>query len=247
MSSQFRKLHERHEMLSRLHSNAVMAFSVVKALQKLKAPNIVGKDEAVGNLSAMNRYKGAFTPFEAMAGYMLYMTLARIFVSHKDALYLRRLVDYAEQNKKHLTAQDFREFQEDREYIDELSIAYKGFDREDLIHIKALFLEIEPIIEKLKVIRDKRLAHIDLQSTSETAISHADTKKLLRLSEEVLNMLTQRHFHSMAAYDAIERQTIGDVMGLIHLARFETENNTAVAELMEELGADYNTNIDAAS
>lgn len=154
MSKEFSELKRRLDILTNLHLRALGAFNAYETILKLLAPNVVGEVEAKGYQAAMNRYKGFFNTAKRAYEYEMLMTLARIFVAHKDALYLERLINYAEQNRKKLSVDDFKEYHEDNTYLNELAASYEGLNNDDLKAIRQDLEKMRDPIERLKEFLD---------------------------------------------------------------------------------------------
>lgn len=239
MNETFPLVHKRLERLKQLHLTAATSFSAWEAIKKLLAPNIVGKDEAKANVAAASRYGSFFNVAEKGLYLNTLMCLSKIFVAHKDSLYLERLVNFAEQNKKELTADDFREFHNDRQYIDELVREYKGLDKNDLKSIRADLDKARDSISRLKIIRDQQLAHTNLVETDNIGITFKEIADLIILSENVLNILSSKHFKNIMVFDVARDQVENDTISLMHLARLENEHSLEVGELREQYCVDY--------
>lgn len=243
MSKEFPLLHKRLEKLKNLHTTALVSFNVYEALNKLRAPNIIGQDEAKANVNAIGRYKGLFNTAERGVLLNTLVCLSKIFVAHKDSLYLEKLVNFAEQNKSRLSADDFKEFHADRQYIDELVKEYNGLCQEDVQSIREDFARAQDSINRLKVIRDQQLAHTNLKDPDDTAMKFQEIADLIALSEKVLNILSTKHFKNLMVFDVMRDQVETDTIGLVHLARLENEHSREVGELMEKYGNDYITDL----
>ena len=239
MNKAFPLMHKRLERLKKLHLTAVTSFSAFEAIQKLRAPNIVGKGEAKANVAAIGRYKGLFNIAEKGSYLNTLMCLSKIFVAHKDSLYLERLVNFAEQNKQELTVDDFKEFHDDRQYIDELVREYTGLDKDDLKSIRSDLDNAKDSISRLKTIRDQQLAHTNLKEADDVAITFQEIADLIQVSENVLNVLSSKHFKNTIVFDVARDQVEMDTISLVHLARLENEHNREISELQELYGADY--------
>lgn len=243
MSHEFSLLYKRLESLRRLHFTAVTSFSAFEAIQKLRAPNILGLDEAKANVAAIGRYKGLFNIAEKSAYLNTLMCLSKIFVGYTDSLYLGKLVNFAEQNRKKLTAVDFKEFHADKQFVDELAAEYEGLNKEDLKLIRNKLNSAKDVIERLKTIRDQQLAHTNLKEPDDVTITFQEIADLLDISEDVLNVLSSRFFKDIAIFDVGRDQVETDVVGLVHLARLENEHPRDIRKLQERYAANYTSSL----
>jgi hypothetical protein len=241
--SEFPLLYKRLEAIKNLHFTAVTSFSAFETIQKLRAPNIVGQDEAKANVAAIGRYKGFFNIAEKGAYLNTLLCLAKIFVAHKDSLYLERLVNFAEQNKKSLTAEDFKEFHSDRQYIDELVTEYSGLDKSDLKSIRTKLDYAKDSISRLKTIRDQQLAHTNLSEPDDLDITFQEIADLIDLSEDVLNVLSSKHFKNLMVFSVGRDQVETDTISLVHLARLDNEHSREIGELQNQYASQYKSDL----
>lgn len=215
MSSEFTELNKRIVRLRRVHQQAFCAFNVYEQLNELRAPNIVGDDEANKNAEVMSSYTGFFTAAESALNLEFLMLIAKLFDTHKDALHISRLINFAEQNQKQLTASDFKAFNEGRPYVDELVVRYEGIKREDLLDVGRRLTEAEPILQKLKDQRDKVMAHENLHRQGLESISYEEIKRLLDLSHDILNIFSSKTNHETTSYSVLRGQAVDDTKRLI--------------------------------
>jgi len=219
MSNEFTELNKRIARLRRIHQQAFCSFNVYEQLNKLRAPNIVGEAEADQNAQIMSAYTGFFTSAESALNLEFLMLTAKLFDTHKDALHLNRLINFAEQNQRHLTAADFKEFNEGRQYLDELVAKYEGIERKDLLDMGKRLQEVEPILQKLKDHRDKILAHEDMRRDGLEKITYEEISKLLDLSHDILNIFSSRTNHETTSYLMLKRQSVEDTKQVISALR----------------------------
>lgn len=219
MSKEYETLQEFIKRLRGLHQEAYCAFKVYEQLNELRAPNILGQEEADNNAAAMSGLTGFFTSAERALNLHFLITTAKIFDYSKDSLRLEKIINFAEQNQKKLTVEDFQEFHKDRQYIEELVAKYEGINRNTLLDVSKRLKEAGPIIVKLKDHRDTMLAHENLKKKSIKPISYAEIEKLLELSHDILNIFSSKTSHETTSYSMLERQSIDDTQLVIKIIR----------------------------
>lgn len=216
MSQEFSELQRRIRRLRSIHQEAFCTFNVYEQLNELRAPNIVGDKKAYENAQLMTGYTGFFSVSEMALNLTFLISLAKLFDGHRDALHISKLINYAEQNQQKLTADDFKEFNEDRQYVDELVQRYEGIKRDALVDIGSRLAAVQPILQKLKDHRDKSLAHEDLHRTAAgEAITYAEVTELLDLSHDILNLLSSSTNHETTSYSMLKRQSVDDTKRLL--------------------------------
>ena len=219
MSKEFSELHRRILKLRSVHLRALASFNAFEQIQIMRAPNVVGRENAARNARAMGAYKGFFNTAEKALNLEFLISLAKLFDNHKDALHIDKLVNFAEQNQRSFTAEDFAEYNEGRIYLAELKDAYEGMKREDLLEVKNELANVEEITAKLKIMRDKLLAHIELNEPVLDEITYEEIAMLINTSERILNLVSSKVNHDTAYFGAYQEQVIEDTRRLIGLVR----------------------------
>jgi hypothetical protein len=217
MSTEYETLHSFIARIRAMHQEAYCAFKVYEQLNELRAPNIVGQEVADRNAAAMSGFTGFFSSAERALNLHFLITIAKIFDYSSDALRIEKLINFAEQNQKKLTAKEFQEFHKDRQYIEDLAASYEGINKDDLLDISKRLDAARPIIEKIKVHRDTKLAHEDLKKKSIEDLTYAEIEEILNLSHDILNIFSSKTSHETTSYMMLEKQSIEDTQSLIGL------------------------------
>jgi len=217
MSKEFIGLRERIEELRKAHVRAYQYFYAYDKINELRAPNLVGQKKAKNNADAIGLYKGFLNPSVTALMTGFYVELAKIYDSHDDALHLNKLIDYAEANQKHLTVVDFKELNEDRPFMEELVEKYEGLKNKDLLEIRRNLDEHKDKIQRLKTIRDKHIAHLDLNRKGIKDLTYEEIEQLIILAHDILNVFSQKLDHVTSDYGVIKRQVIEDTENLVKL------------------------------
>jgi hypothetical protein len=219
MSKEFSELKRRIDKLRSAHLRAFQYFYAYDTISELRAPNLIGEEEAHNNAEAIGLYKGFMNPSHTglMTGF--YVELAKVFDFHKDAIHLNKLLNYAEQNQKKLNVDAFAEFNEGRLYIEELKQKYEGMKRDDLLKVKSMLDDAQNKIERLKNIRDKQVVHIDVDDSDIKPLTYEEIESLLLLSHEVLNIFSAKTNHETSDYQLIKQQVVDDTKELVALMR----------------------------
>ena len=136
MSDEFKVLKERVERLRRIHLKAIGSFNAFEQLKEFRAPNLIGKELAGLHAQAIGTYKGFFNIAENALNTELHIAVAKLYDSHKDALHIEKLVNYAEQNQASITTSQQAALGENKEYSSELAKVYEGLNRVELLQIK---------------------------------------------------------------------------------------------------------------
>jgi hypothetical protein len=218
MSEESATLKERIERLRRIHLKALGAFNVFEQLQEYRAPNLLGKELAQKQAQAVGSYKGFFNIVENALNTELHITVAKLFDSHKDALHVEKLVNYAEQNQSIITSMQQESLDDDNEFSSELAKVYEGLNRNDLLRIKKLLDADKGKIERLKIIRDKKVAHEDIRGAAEIKyLTYQEFAELIELSETILNLVSKRIYGDIAWFEPYKGQVVEDAKSLLRL------------------------------
>lgn len=218
MSDEFTVLKERVERLRRIHLKALGSFNAFEQLQEFRAPNLIGKELAHKHAQALGVYKGFFNVAENALNTELHIAVAKLFDSHKDALHIEKLVNYAEQNQHTITASQQANLDEDKEYSSELAKMYEGLSREDLLTIKNELKAAKDKIARLKDVRDKEVAHVDIKMPEElTYLTYQEFADLIELSEKILNLASKKLYSDIAWFEPYKEQVIEGSQALLRL------------------------------
>lgn len=218
MSDEFAVLKERIVHLRRIHLKAIGSFYAFEQLQKFRAPNLIGEELARKHAQALGVYKGFFNIAENALNTELHIAVAKLFDSHKDALHIEKLVNYAEQNQSTITASQQAKLDEDTKYSSELAKVYEGLSRDDLLEIKNALETSSDKISRLKAVRDKEVAHIDLTMPEQLHyLTYQEIAELIELSEKILNLVSKKLYGDVAWFEPYKEQVIEGCQALLTL------------------------------
>lgn len=211
--------------LKRLRStyfHALCAFYVFDAIDELKAPNIVGKKEADENVKTLNRFKNFFVITKYSLNFYFLMELAKILDDAPRSLHLNKLINFANSNRKKLSADEFKKINPDRAFLQDLLNRYEGVKKEDFEEISKKLNGIKKIREKIKKFRDQYLAHEDLKQ-EQVNISQEEVIKIFNLISDILNIFSKKTDFSTTRYSHIENDCKKDTKKVIeYLRKFES-------------------------
>lgn len=218
MSDEFKTLKERVERLRKIHLKAIGSFNVFEQLQEFRAPNLIGNELAHKHAEAIGVYKGFFNTAEHALNTEMHIAVAKLYDSHKDALHIEKLVNYAEQNQSELTASQKAELDEDSTYSSELATVYEGLNRDDLLAIKTDLEAAKDKIERLKEVRDKEVAHINIKKPAKLKyLTYQEFVELIELSDKILNLVSQKLYSDVAYFVPYKEQVVEDTKSLLRL------------------------------
>lgn len=221
MSDEFLKYQEYFERLKNIYMSALSSFYTYEALRELSAPNIVGDEEAEVNIKTMNHFKGLFSPARRALNFHFLMELAKLFKYADKSLYIRRLINFAKSHQRKMTVKDFKDANEDREFIKDLTDRYNGLEQSDFEEIEKMLEENDEIIKKLTLYRDENLAHEDKNKT-EISLPVEEIQKLFEIVAKILNLLSSKINFSTTVYDYLKEDCERDTKSAVdYLHRFE--------------------------
>ena len=113
---------------------------------------------------ALNRYRGLFLPARNALLWMTFMQFAKVFERDPRTISLRNLLTAAEKDLENLTPHAIEE---------------------NLQQLKKQIDTSEDLLERLKRLRDQRIAHHDAIVAGDTSLLYGETRKLV---EEVKSM-----------------------------------------------------------
>ena len=218
MSEETTLLKERVKRLRSIHLQAVASFHAFEVIQEYRATNLHGSELAQKHAEAIGAYKGFFNTAEKALNTELHISVAKLFDSHKDALHIEKLVNYAEQNQARLTAPQRAELDDNDKYSSELAAVYEGLNRDDLLDIKCKLEAAKDKIARLKDVRDKEVAHVNIKKPEELKyLSYQEFVELIELSEKILNLVSNKIYGDIAVFDHYKDQVVEDTQSLLRL------------------------------
>lgn len=201
--------------------HALSAFHIYKTLNELLAPNIVGQDVAEKNSAVMQNLKDFFMPIKEALRVYFFLELAKLFDVSDQSLHIARIINYTQSNIAKLTANDFAEYDQEREFLDNLIKSYQGISNNDLLILKSEIEKHKNVIEKVKTYRDKYLAHDDTKKV-EVSITSEEIQILFSVVEKILNIFSSKLNSTTFLWDHVEKNTKEQTEIIIdHLKRFE--------------------------
>lgn len=159
-----------------------------------------------------------------------FIEIAKFFDTSKKSLTINKIIDYTEKNISKLTKQDFLDYHNDRQISPELFAQYKPLSLSDLRKIKKRLGRNKAVIKKLKIYRDKYLAHDDINKIK-TGISAKEIKALLDIVKSVIELLYNKLDFSVNSYINFAKEPIKDLDSVIeNLIKFEENRLKEIRE-----------------
>jgi len=232
----FKNLMEYARAMHKRYFHALSAFYVYEGLSEATAPNIVGQVLAENNTKVISNFINFFMPTkEALRVYFL-LELAKMLDSSESALHINKILTITEGNLKNLTVDAFKEYNQGRVFIEELAAEYRSLDYKEVSLLRDMIDKNKVLIERLKIYRDKWLAHDDIKKPEPPLISRGDVGTLFGVLEKILNFITGKLNSESWAYSRVEDESKHHTRLVIdYLRRFEPYR---LAEIQKEFDED---------
>ena len=224
--------------LKRSHDRLFLAYShfqIWEALKESIAPNISGKEKADENIKTMNRYNSFFLLTIDAHRKVFALELAKFFDLNNDSLSIRKIINYSRSNKNYLKVEDFKSYNSDRDFLDNLATDYQGIQESDLDDCQTWLKEIglnitekessKRIIKKsklfkLKKFRDQALAHDQLKKEN-NVLNVEEIQSLFDCAEKILNRISSKLNHETWWHFGSDNNKQHTNLVIDHLTRFE--------------------------
>lgn len=221
MNQEFNTLLEYAHKLRSRYLYTLSSFKIFERFNKLSAPNIVGKRKAEKNVKIFGIFKYFFMTTKEASRCYFFIELAKFFDTSEKSLTINKVISYAEKNISKLTKQDFLDYHNGRQILPELFAQYKQFSLSDLRKIKKRLDRNKAVIKKLKIYRDKSLAHDDINKIK-IGISAKEIGVLLNIVKSVIGLLYSKLDFSVNSYINFEEEPIKDLDSVMeNLIKFE--------------------------
>ncbi len=227
MSRQFgatvKKIKGLRTELFRAHSS----FRAFEVIQEMRAPNLIGDTEASRNAKAMGDFKGFFNVTEHALNTEFLVAMAKLYDDHQDGTSIPKLINYIRGNIKYFKLKDFVEHNKERADIEDRKLDYKEIALEDLTEIENELSEQAVQIEKLKILRDKRIAHLEMKNLED--LQSEEGPRDLELSQTKIDDLT---YGEIAALISNADTLLNKISSLINkdIAYFEPLKETVTQD-----------------
>ena len=213
MSQEFTTLISRLKTMKSRYFFVLSTFYVSEAMIELR--------EVEKNRETMNKFNNFFDFTQKALQVYFLLELAKLFDYSDQALHITKIINYTESNLRSLSAKDFAESNQSREFIDELVENYRGMSHTDLYKIKSQLKQHRTTIRKLTTYRNKYLAHDDLKKV-DVELTYDEITSILKILEEILNLFSSRFDASTTLYNHIEIGCKNDTKMVVeYLSRFE--------------------------
>ncbi len=223
MNKEFETLFDYAKKLRSRYLNTLSSFRIFERFNKLSAPNIVGKRKAEKNVKIFNVFKYFFLTTKEASRCYFFIELAKFFDTSKKSLTINKVINYAEKNITKFTKQDFLDYHNGRQILPELFTQYKQLSLSDLKKVKKRLNRNKEVIKKLKVYRDKYLAHDDIKKIK-IGINVKEIKVLLNIVKSVIELLYNKLDFSVNSYINFEQEPIKDLdLVMKNLIKFEEQ------------------------
>ncbi len=220
-SKDFEKLISYLNKLRSRYFHALSAFFVYKTLEEARAPNIVGDKNARDNSSVMTDFKNFFIPSKEALRIYFFLELAKMFDVSNESLHIEKIVNYTQSQIKKLTVDSFKEFNQDRDFLEELVKNYKGINQKDIKDIKEILEKNKDVLQRLKNYRNQYLAHDQIQK-EKILISEEEISNLFEVLGKIMNLISSKLNHSSSIWSHVENDCKNDTtLVLNYLKRFE--------------------------
>lgn len=218
--------------LFRAHSS----FRAFEVIQEMRAPNIIGKTDAARNAKAIGDYKGFLNIAEHSLNTEFMVALAKLYDGHRQATSIPRLINYIRSNINNLSIDDFAKHFKDSPDLKYRISDYVGVKESDLRIAEGLISGLSPSIEKLKILRVKRIAHLEVKSPEEIVqeteprevmpneskienLTYGEITELIEMADQILNKLSSLIYKDVAWFEPLKETVTQDSEQLVKLLR----------------------------
>lgn len=151
---------------------------------------------------ALNRYRGLFLPARGALLWMALMQFNKVFDRDQRTVSLRNLLFIARANQANLNP---------------------NATEEDLKYIEEQLDKNEELLERLKRLRDQRIAHHDAISSGDRSVLYGEVQKLVDDIKSMYNKLRSGHDGVFTAFDNIARDAERHTSEVVQIMRDERD------------------------
>lgn len=236
MSKEFYNVIEKINGLRTVLFRAHSSFRAFEMIQEMRAPNLIGENEARRNANSIGYFKGFVNIAEHSLSTEFFLALAKLYDNNKDCTSIPKLINYIRGNIKHLKIEDFIDYNHDHPDLNIRKEGYVGISSVDLDRQEQRISNFTKQIEKLREIINKRVAHLEIKlieesytkeeandfipsSTKIETLTYEEIDKLINNADEILNELSSLINKDVADYNDLKETVEQDSKQLIKLMR----------------------------
>jgi hypothetical protein len=213
------KFSEMQQLFRRMSNEicvVVESYYIWRALTFARSIPEVGQERADKNAQLMSLYKDFFIPTEHSHLQVFIVGLMKFFDKNPSALSIRGLICQIQYSKEDLTVEDLKNAHPHLEEMDAVPQNYFPIKNETISFVDEIFEKHRELIPKLKDIRDKEFAHVDIKPHRGTFIPN-EVEDLIKDVQEIFNRISNDFELSTTAFSFVKE-------GSINSTRFLLEN-----------------------
>lgn len=169
----------------------------------------VGQTKAEENAKLMNLYKDFFIPTEQSHLQTFIIGLMKFFDKDSRALSIQNLIKEIRDNEKIFTPEIMRMVHPNLEAMGAVTDDYTPIDQDTINQIEGIRQTHAALIENLRDIRDRQLAHTDMNTITSTFVPN-EVEVLIKAVQEMFNKLSSKFDLSNTLFDHLRDSSIGD-------------------------------------
>jgi len=199
----YKEIEGMFKRLSDQMCRVVQAFYLWRALVFARSIPEVGKEQAEKNAEIMSFHKNFFVQTEDSHLATFIIGISKFYDQNERALTLDTIIKKMRGYQNDITAETLINVYPDRFDKEELILDYNPFDESDLVEIDALRQENEQVLENLRTIRNKQMAHMDIEVIKVTFVPN-EVEKLIKDTQQIFNKLQGRFSRASTMWDQIK-------------------------------------------
>lgn len=167
-------------------------------------------------IDIINKYRYFFMQTENTNLQIFILWIAKLFDNNKNnkPISISRTRNYVQSNKERLTVEEFKKNNKNRPFIDELCENYKGITKDNIWEIDKILTENIEIIERFKILRDKRIAHEDKEEIKKIIPPFEKVERLFSNIIKIINIMSYWLENNTKLYSYIEHLVNEDMNNL---------------------------------
>lgn len=203
-------LKDRINRLRTIYLYALEAFHAYEQIQEYRNTGALELVVAQQHALDIGAYKGFMVPAERGLNMKLHIELAKLFIPYKGGLHLPKLVSFAKYSQvKILASSDARDIK---------GCPYQGLSEGEWLELESELECVSSLVKRLKVIRDKQVAHENINHPETYSYNtYDDLSSLIDLSGKILNKISIGFYGNSTWTELYREQVIDDTVSLLHL------------------------------
>jgi len=224
----YKEIERLFKRLSDEMCRVVQSFYIWESLVFSRSIIEAGEEQAKKNVEIMSFHKDFFNQTEDSHLTTFIIGISKFYDRNPKSLTLNTIIEKMREYQKDITAETLMNVYPNRFNKEELRFNYKSFDERDINGIDVLWQDNKRIADNLRAIRNKRIAHNNIELIEITFVPK-EVEKFIGDTQEIFNKLQGRFSEASTTWNHMKEDAERDTSTLLeNLIRGEKQRKDEI-------------------